>query len=111
MLDTTKLGYRPLTIEEVQAQLDQGAEVFIVDVREPRAYYAGHIVDAILLPADDFADRFSRELSPDDPVILVCEKGLTSVAAAKFLVSQGFTDVSTMEGGMNAWTGERTVPR
>lgn len=76
-----------------------------MDVREPRQFHAGHIQDAILLPADDFADRYTRELEPDDPVILVCERGRTSEAAARFLLQQGFTDVATMDGGMLAWNG------
>lgn len=97
--------FRSQSPEEVQAILDHGEEVFIIDVREPRQYHAGHLPEAILLPAGDFADRYTREVDPDDPVILVCEKGMTSEAAAKFLIQQGFTDVATMTGGMAAWTG------
>lgn len=94
-----------LTTEQVQARLSGNEEIFLVDVREPREYHVGHIKDAILLPAGDFADRYTRELDPQDVVILVCERGQTSEAAARFLVSQGFTDVSTMAGGMQAWNG------
>jgi rhodanese-related sulfurtransferase len=97
--------YRTVTPDEVAAMLENGDEIFIVDVRDMRPFRAGHIPDAIHLPADDFADRFSRELSPDDTVILVCEKGATSGAAAEYLIAQGFTDVATMSGGMLAWTG------
>jgi rhodanese-related sulfurtransferase len=74
-----------------------------------RPFRSGHIPEAIHLPAEDFADRFTRELSPDDPVILVCEKGANSEAAARFLVAQGFTDVATMAGGMLAWNGPLVV--
>jgi rhodanese-related sulfurtransferase len=99
--------FKTLTPEEVAAKLAAGEEVFVVDVREPRDYHAGHIADALLLPADTFADRYARELDPDDEVILVCEKGLTSEAAARFLLSQGFSNVATMAGGMRAWAGPR----
>ena len=98
-------GYRSLTPDEVAATIARNDEVFIVDIREPRDFLAGHIPHAIHLPADDFADRFSRELSPDDPVILVCEKGANSIAAAQFLRAQGFTNLATMTDGMRAWTG------
>jgi rhodanese-related sulfurtransferase len=98
-------GYRTVTPEEVAAMVERGDEVFIVDLREPREYHAGHVPDAISLPSDHFADRYGRELSPDDPVILVCERGRTSEAAAAFLVGQGFTDVATMAGGMGTWAG------
>ena len=101
--------FRTLSSVEVAERLASGEEVFLVDVREPRAFHAGHIADAILLPAGDFADRYTREIDPEDAVILVCERGQTSEAAARFLVSQGFRDVSTMDGGMLAWTGDLTA--
>ena len=91
--------------EEVAAKLAAGEEIFLVDIREPRPYHARHIPDSILLPAGDFADRFQRELDPSDEVILICERGQNSEAAARFLLSQGFTNVATMAGGMAFWTG------
>ena len=103
--DSVNSGFRTQTPEEIQARLNSGEEVFILDTRDPRQFHAGHLPEAILLPAEDFADRYTREVDPEDPVILVCEKGQTSEAAARFLVSQGFTEVATMAGGMRAWTG------
>jgi rhodanese-related sulfurtransferase len=103
-LQYAAVGYRSLSPDEV-AELLKSDEVFVVDVREPRQYHGGHLPDAILLPAGDFADRYRREIDPQDTVILVCERGQTSEAAARFLLSQGFTDVATMAGGMNAWKG------
>lgn len=99
------------TPEQVAARLDGNEEIFLVDVREPRDFHKGHIKDAISLPAGDFADRFERELDASDAVILVCERGQTSDAAARFLLTQGFTDVATMAGGMLAWSGPLIVTR
>lgn len=103
--------YKTVSPADVALAIERGDEVFIVDVREPRQFHAGHLPEAILLPSDTFADRYTRELSEDDPIIIVCERGLTSDAAAKFLASQGFTDVATMEGGMQAWTGSLVTTR
>jgi rhodanese-related sulfurtransferase len=108
MSTTNDDDFRRMMPHEVRTLLKEKAEIFILDLRQPRAYHMGHIPEAILLPADDFADRYAREVSPDDPILLVCEKGLTSIAAAKFLVNQGFTNVATMSGGMNDWEGELT---
>jgi rhodanese-related sulfurtransferase len=97
--------YQTVTPAEVAARVARRDDVFVVDLREPRQFHQGHIPEAIPLPADEFADRFSRELDPDDEVIVVCERGLTSREAAKFLASQGFANVATMEGGMAAYDG------
>lgn len=96
---------RLVTPAGVTEKLARREEIFLVDVRTPREYHKSHISDAILLPADDFADRYDRELDKDDAVILVCERGQTADAAARFLLAEGFTNVSVMVGGMSAWTG------
>ncbi len=112
MSEATQNAVQTQTADEVAARLNSGdEEIFLVDVREPRDFHKGHIKDAISLPAGDFADRFERELDADDAVILVCERGQTSDAAARFLLTQGFTNVTTMDGGMLAWGGPLVVTR
>ena len=97
--------YKILSPEAVAAKAAAREDVFIVDLREGRDFARGHIPEAISVPADVFAERYTREIDPEDEVILVCERGLTSRAAAKFLASQGFGDVATMSGGMSAYAG------
>lgn len=96
---------KQLTPDEVQAKLERGEEIFVVDVRTPREYQQRHIPDAILLPTDEFADRFRRDLNEDDEIVVVCEHGVRSAAAAGFLISQGFENVSDMVGGMSRYAG------
>ncbi len=97
--------YKILSPETVAAKAAAREDVFILDLRDGRDWARGHIPEAVSLPADVFAERHPREVDPDDEIILVCERGLTSEAAAKFLASQGFSDVATMAGGMNAYDG------
>lgn len=94
-----------LTSDELAAKIAAGEEVFIVDVRDPRPFLARHIPDSIHLPADDFVDRYTRELDAEDEVILICEHGRNSEAATRFLMNQGFINVASLAGGIAAWTG------
>ena len=103
--DEPTTAYKTITPAEVAAKVAERTDVFLVDLRDGRDFARGHIPEAISLPADVFADRYAREIDADDGVILVCERGLTSEAAAKFLASQGFSDVATMAGGMTAYAG------
>ena len=82
MNQTNPSGVQTQTPEQVAARLQGDEEIFLIDVREPRDFHKGHIKDAISLPAGDFADRFERELDPGDAVVIVCERGQTSDAAA-----------------------------
>ncbi len=105
MSDNGNDNVKRLSPEEVAARVEARTDAFLVDVRDPRDYRKGKLPEALLIPADDFADRYERELDLDDEIILVCEKGMTSEAAARFLLSQGFTNVATMTGGMAAYHG------
>ena len=102
---STSTGYTILDPATVAAKAAARSDVFIIDLREARDWARGHVPEAVSLPADVFADRYAREIDANDEVILVCERGLTSEAAAKFLAAQGFFHVATMAGGMNAYTG------
>lgn len=74
----------------------------IVDVREPDEWAEGRIPGAVLIPLGDLAKR-RGELDPARPVIAVCRSGRRSLFAAEDLLSAGFTDATSLAGGMIAW--------
>jgi glyoxylase-like metal-dependent hydrolase (beta-lactamase superfamily II)/rhodanese-related sulfurtransferase len=103
---------RELSPEDLRSALDARERLTIVDVRpaEERAEWSipGSLhVDAYAsLRAGDRSvlAEFARTLPPDRPVVTVCAKGRTSLLAAEALSELGFT-VSSLTGGMAAWTG------
>lgn len=76
--------------------------VFLLDVREPDEYAAGHIPGITLIPMGDVASRLS-ELPRDKEIIVTCRTGNRSAQIADLLRQQGFTNVHNMEGGIVAW--------
>ncbi|MFO7664094.1 MAG: rhodanese-like domain-containing protein [Chloroflexota bacterium] len=77
-------------------------EVFLIDVREPYEYEAGHIPGITLIPMGDVASRLN-EIPTDKEVIITCRSGNRSGQVADYLRAQGFTNVHNMEGGILAW--------
>jgi len=77
-----------------------GAQV--VDVREPAEYAAGHVPGAISIPQADLALRLDQ-VPRDRDVLVVCEGGVRSLRAAKFLRQTGFSKVTNLVGGTSAW--------
>jgi phage shock protein E len=77
-------------------------EVFLIDVREPYEYEAGHIPGITLIPMGDIASRLN-EIPTDKEVIITCRSGNRSGQVADYLRAQGFTNVHNMEGGILAW--------
>ena len=97
--------YREISCADVQAKLERGHALRLVDVRQPWEYTRRHLPGALLLPTDTFAARYTSELDPADEIICVCEHGIRSEAAARYLAAQGYENVATMTGGMAEYAG------
>ncbi len=90
--------------EEFLADRVNGQSYFIIDVREPDEYTAGHIEDAVNIPlreltrhlADLPANRSSR-------ILLYCHSARRSVHALVVLRELGYTQVYNLEGGYAAY--------
>lgn len=76
--------------------------VFMLDVREPDEYAAGHIPGVTLIPMGEIPGRMS-ELPKDKEIIVTCRSGNRSGQVADYLRQQGFTNVHNMTGGILDW--------
>jgi len=76
----------------------------LLDVRQPEEYRTGHIPGAVFIPLPDLIDKVG-ELDPAKAVLAYCRSGNRSRAAAAFLLSEGFSKVYSMDGGITAWNG------
>ncbi|MCL2884114.1 MAG: rhodanese-like domain-containing protein [Oscillospiraceae bacterium] len=99
----------PVIAQSAAAGLMQVASPTILDVRTDAEYVTGHIDGALLLPYDQIASLAPAQL-PDKNVLLLtyCRTGARSAAAAKTLISMGYTRVFDM-GGIVSWTGETVM--
>jgi len=79
----------------------------LLDVRDGQEYEAGHIIEARNLPAADLATKAETlKKYKEKPVIVYCENGTTSGAAARTLRAGGFNKVVTLRGGLGSWRQE-----
>lgn len=79
----------------------------IIDVRSQADFEAGHIIDARHIPSTEIASRAEiLKKYKEKPVLLYCENGLASGAAARALRGLGFTKVVTLRGGLQSWRQE-----
>jgi rhodanese-related sulfurtransferase len=75
---------------------------FVVDVREPAEYVAGHVPGAVLIPMGQLASRIA-ELPIDEPVYVICASGNRSLAMTSMLIRAGY-DAYSVAGGTGAWS-------
>lgn len=92
----------PVEEIDVTALDARAADALVLDVREPEEYAHGHVPGAVNLPQADLATRLD-DVPRDRLVITVCQVGMRSLRAAQFLKQQGYSQVATARGGMDAW--------
>jgi rhodanese-related sulfurtransferase len=92
----------------VQHQTQHADHLFVLDVRTPQEFAAGHVPGAVNVPHDQLASRLA-EVPRDKDVVLYCRSGRRSALAADVLAANGYSRVSHLEGDMNAWV-ERGRP-
>ena len=88
--------------EELKKRIDNGENVFILDVRNPEEYQICRIPGSTLLPLPALPQRF-RELDPERDMVVHCKSGMRSAKAIQFLREQGFRKLTNLKGGILAW--------
>lgn len=83
------------------AELRDGG-AFVLDVREPDEWLAGHIPGAVHIPLGELAERVA-EVPADRTVVVVCRSGNRSAQGREILRAAGLPRVTSMAGGMLDW--------
>ncbi|MFI3135155.1 MAG: rhodanese-like domain-containing protein [Methylococcaceae bacterium] len=80
------------------------ADTVIIDVRDPQEFIKSYIEGAINMPLDKLEEQLAAAaFAKDKPIIVACQTGTRSTPACKLLTKNGFTQVFSLTGGMQAW--------
>ena len=97
-------GFRKISVVAAREIIARG-DILVLDVRDHDSYRRGHIEESEHATNDNLFSYLS--VTPKDkPVIICCYHGNSSVAYAKLFSDFGFTDVSSLDGGYEAWAAE-----
>jgi len=96
-------GVNNISTIELKAELNNKNKQF-VDVRTPGEFKRNHIRGFKNIPLHQLSGKAEKELSKDKEVIVICQSGMRSGQASKVLKKLGFTKVTNVKGGMNAWS-------
>ncbi len=94
-------GLNEISPLELWKQLHSSTPPLVIDVREPREFQQGHIVQAQLIPLYKLLTE-KLELPSNRPIVLVCQGGRRSSRACYALRGQGYP-AQSLQGGMLAW--------
>jgi rhodanese-related sulfurtransferase len=88
------------------AELMRKSEARLIDVREPWEFQTAHIEGSVLIPMGDVPARAHQELDPDERLVVLCHHGQRSLNVTAWLRNQGFEQVQSLRGGIDAWSAE-----
>ena len=75
---------------------------YLLDVREPDEWAAGHAPGAHHLPMMEIPARMA-EVPTDVEVVVVCRSGGRSGQVTSYLMGNGWDNVRNLDGGMQVW--------
>ena len=78
-------------------------QTYLLDVREPDEWAAGHAPDAHHLPMMEVPARMA-EVPMDTEVVVVCRSGGRSGQVVSYLMGHGWDNVRNLDGGMQSWS-------
>ncbi len=90
-----------ISVEQAYEKYQNG--VFLLDVREPEEWNEYHVPDTTLIPLGELASRVN-ELPKDREIVVICRSGNRSQEGRDILLQAGFTQVSSMAGGLKTWS-------
>ena len=95
-----------ITASELKALIDSGANIQIIDVRQPDEYAFAKINGSKLIPLGEIMNRMG-EIDAERETVIHCKMGGRSARAIEFLEHAGFKgSLKNLVGGITAWSNE-----
>jgi rhodanese-related sulfurtransferase len=106
-----------ISVEELAERLASGTEnLQLLDVREPAEVAQANINGFVNLPLSEFSDwaeQIPIKLAVDAETLVLCHHGVRSAQMCQWLITQGFTNVKNISGGIAAYSlrVDRRIPQ
>ena len=94
-------GVKQVSTTELKPLLND-RQRFYLDVRTPAEFKGNHIKGFKNIPLQTLNNQLNQ-IPKDKEVLVICQSGMRSKQAVKLLKKAGYTNVTEVRGGMNAW--------
>lgn len=96
---------REIAAGDLAAKLASGEPVYLLDVREAWEHAIAAIPGSVLIPLGELESRVTEVAPPPGALVVTyCHHGMRSLSGAAVLERAGFTDVVSLQGGIDAWS-------
>jgi len=106
-----------ISVEQLAERLaDSRESLQLVDVREPQEIAIAYLDGFENLPLSEYAewaDQIPTRFDPHTETLVLCHHGIRSAQMCQWLMTQGFTNVKNIVGGIDAYSlmVDPSVPR
>jgi rhodanese-related sulfurtransferase len=90
---------------DLKLQLDSPQPPLVLDVREKWELEAARLPGTLDIPMAEVPQRLA-ELPRDRPIVVMCHAGARSMKVGNFLAQNGFNQVASLAGGIQAWADD-----
>ena len=98
---------KSITATELAAFLKMPDAPRLLDVREPEEFEIAALPNARLVPLGQIPTRVEQMADwKNDAIVVYCHHGIRSMHAIHFLAQAGFTNLTNLSGGIDAWSRE-----
>ncbi|MDT8388171.1 MAG: rhodanese-like domain-containing protein [Thiogranum sp.] len=94
------------TPKELETRRRENNDLYILDVRQPAEWHAGHVPQAHHISGSELPGRI-EDVPKDQPIAVYCGSGYRSSVAASLLRRTGHRNVYNVIGGFTAWEAEQ----
>jgi rhodanese-related sulfurtransferase len=111
------MNFTEITVTELATKLaDNDGRYQFVDVREPHELAIVSLARFVNLPLSEHANWSSEidtRLERDIQTLVLCHHGMRSAQMSQWLIERGFTQVSNIIGGIDAYSRyvDNSLPR
>ena len=109
----TKPYIQEITIDELNAKIENSEDFFLIDIRQPKEFEKSNIPYATSIPRGLLEFRIGNETfwdeeqwhtpKKDEEIIIYCKKGHRGIMAVKSLMELGYSNVKNLKGGISSW--------
>ncbi len=97
-----------ISVEELGKRLSSNEETLqLIDVREPQELAISRVDGFVNLPLSEYeqwSEQISTRFDPHKETLVLCHHGMRSAQMCQWLVTQGFTNVKNITGGISAYS-------
>jgi rhodanese-related sulfurtransferase len=102
--NSDKSAFKDANVEQFKNLMEKNPDAIILDVRTPQEFAEGNIPGALLVDVNgpDFNAKVDA-MDKNKQYLIYCRSGSRSVTACNAMAKKGFTDLTNLLGGYQAW--------